>query len=212
MSPLRLPIFPLGLVLFPGATVPLHIFEPRYRQLVADVGVGGRFGILLAVPSLEERELPPGHAGCVAEVTEVELLPDGRSNISVVGRERFTLERFVDDAAPYHVADVGLFTDSTGDAPVALVVAGEEVAARFRRVVSAVQALGGDDDAPPPLPDDPAALPFAIGAMIDLELGHRQELLAERSPAQRLAQIDTVLRKVLPQLELRAAMMQRRET
>jgi Lon protease-like protein len=206
MSPLRLPIFPLGLVLFPGARVPLHIFEPRYRRLVADVGIGGRFGVLLAVPSLAERELPPGHVGCIAEVTDVELLPDGRSNIAIVGRERFTLKQFLDDDAPYHVANVEPFADSTSDAPVALVVAGEEVAARFRRVVAAVQTLGGDEDQPPSLPDDPAALPFAIGAMIELELGHQQELLAERSPANRLAKIDRELRKILPQLELGAAM------
>ena len=209
MSPLRLPIFPLGLVLFPGATVPLHIFEPRYRQLIADIGTGGRFGIVLAVPNLAERELPPGHAGCIAEVTEVEQLPDGRANIAVVGRERFALQRFVEDDAPYHVADVEPFGDSTTDAPVALVVAGEEVAGRFKRVVIAVQTLGGDDDPLPALPDDPAALPFTIAAMIDLDLGQRQELLAERSPARRLALIDAELRKVLPQLELRAAMVQR---
>jgi Lon protease-like protein len=210
MSPLRLPIFPLGLVLFPGTALPLHIFEPRYRQLIADIGIGGRFGILLAVPSLAERELPPGHAGCIAELTQAKMLPDGRSNITVVGRERFTLERFVDDDAPYHVAEVQGFGDSTADAPVALVVAGEEVAARFKRVVAAVRILATDDAPPPSLPDDPAALPFAIGAMIDLELGQRQELLAEPSPARRLAMIDAVLRKVLPDLELRAAMMPRR--
>jgi len=209
MSPLRLPIFPLGLVLFPGAQLPLHIFEPRYRQLLADIGAGGRFGMVCAIPAMDERDLPQGRAGCVAEVTEIEMLPDGRANILVVGRERFTLEHFVDDAAPYHVAEVLPFGDATADSRVALVVAAEEVAARFRRVVAAVRTLGGEDEAPPPLPDDPARLPFAIGAMIDLDLAQRQELLAERSPAQRLAQIDGVLRKVLPELELRAAMTQR---
>ena len=206
MSPLRLPIFPLGLVLFPGVSLPLHIFEPRYRELIADIGTGGRFGILCALPGVAERELPPGLAGCVAEVTDVSLLPDGRSNIVVVGRERFTLERFVDDPAPYHVADVLPFSDSADDAPVALVVAAEEVAARFRRVVTAVRIPEGDDAPPPALPDDPASLPFAIGAMIDLDLALRQELVTERSPARRLAQIDGVLRKVLPELELKAAM------
>src|SRR5215211_7646894 len=106
MSSLRLPIFPLGLVLFPGVSLPLHLFEPRYRQLIKDVGARGRFGIVCAMPGVADRELPSGRAGCVAEVVEIEMLPDGRSNIVVVGRERFALERFVEDPAPYHVADV----------------------------------------------------------------------------------------------------------
>ena len=209
MSSLRLPIFPLGLVLFPGVSLPLHLFEPRYRQLIKDVGTRGRFGIVCAMPGVADRELPRGRAGCVAEVVEVEMLPDGRSNIVVVGRERFALERFVDDPAPYHVADVLPLSDTAAEAPVALAVAADELAARFNRVVEAVRVLSDDDTSPPPLPDDPASMPFAIGALIDLDLVQRQQLLSERSPAQRRAQVDGVLRKALPDLELRAAMKAR---
>ena len=209
MSSLRLPIFPLGLVLFPGVSLPLHLFEPRYRQLIKDVGTRGRFGIVCAMPGVADRELPRGRAGCVAEVVEVEMLPDGRSHLVVVGRERFALERFVDDPAPYHVADVLPLSDTAAEAPVALAVAADELAARFNRVVEAVRVLSDDDTSPPPLPDDPASMPFAIGALIDLDLIQRQQLLSERSPAQRLAQMDGVLRKALPDLELRAAMKAR---
>ena len=57
----RLPIFPLGMVLFPGTAVPLHLFEPRYRQMLTDVREGdSRFGILCGVPGVAERALPPG--------------------------------------------------------------------------------------------------------------------------------------------------------
>jgi len=141
MSSLRLPIFPLGLVLFPGLSLPLHLFEARYRQLIADIGTTGRFGIVCSIPGVSERELPFGHAGCIAEVREVEALPDGRSNIVVTGRERFTLEQFVNDPAPYHIADVLPFSDLPGPAPVALVVAAGEVIARFTRVISALRTL-----------------------------------------------------------------------
>lgn len=209
MSSLRLPIFPLGLVLFPGVSLPLHLFEPRYRQLIKDIGASGRFGIVCAMPGVADHELPRGRAGCVAEVVEIEMLPDGRSNIVVVGRERFALERFVDDPAPYHVADVLPLSDTPAEPPVALAVAADELAARFNRVVEAVRVLSDDDTAPPPLPDDPVSMPFAIGALIDLDLAQRQQLLSERSPAQRLAQMDGVLRKALPDLELRAAMKAR---
>lgn len=209
MTSLRLPIFPLGLVLFPGVSLPLHLFEPRYRQLLKDVGKRGRFGIVCTIPGVDEERMPRGRVGCIAEVVEVEMLADGRSNILVVGRERFSLERFVNDPAPYHVADVSPVDDSPDDAPVALAVAAGELSARFKRIVDAVRVLSDDDTAPPPLPEDPVNMPFAIGALIDLDLEQRQQLLSERSPAQRLAQMDGVLRKALPDLELRAAMKSR---
>lgn len=195
------------MVLFPGTVAPLHLFEPRYRQLLSDVRDGDRrFGILCGVSGVAERDLPPGRVGCVVEVTDIELMPDGRSNIVVMGRERFALEQFIDDDAPYHVAQVSLLDDINDTAPVALTVAADEVASNFRRVVQAVHTLNDDDNAPPNLPDDPAQLPWTIGAMIDLDLDARQRLLSERSPAARLTQIDAVLRKALPDLELRAAM------
>ncbi|MFN9957302.1 MAG: LON peptidase substrate-binding domain-containing protein, partial [bacterium] len=92
----HLPIFPLGVVLYPGTALPLHLFEPRYRQMLADVRAGdSRFGILTSLSGVPERDLPRGRMGCVAEVTDVEMMPDGRANIVVQGRERFALEAFV---------------------------------------------------------------------------------------------------------------------
>jgi Lon protease-like protein len=203
----RLPLFPLGLVLYPGVALPLHLFEPRYRRLLADIEhADRRFGIICAIPGVAERDLPPGRAGCVAEVTAVDRLPDGRADIMVTGRERFVLDRFLDDPAPYHVIAASPLTDATGASPVALALAADEVVTRFRRVVAAVHTLNDDPSPPPPLPDDPARLPWAVAAMIDLDLGERQALLASRDPAERLTRIDAVLRKALPELELRAAL------
>jgi Lon protease-like protein len=210
MASETLPIFPLGVVLFPGTTLPLHLFEPRYRQLLADVRAGSsRFGILTGMPDVAERDLPPGRIGCVAEVTEVEMLPDGRSNILVAGRERFALEAFVAHDAPYHVADVTFVADAASGSPVALAVAADEVAANFRRVVQAVHMLNDNDGPLPTLPDAPAQLAWSIAAMIDLDVEQKYQLLADPSPAARLARVDAVLRKVLPDLELRAAMHRR---
>ena len=209
----RLPVFPLGLVLLPGAAMPLHLFEPRYRQLLTDIQqTDKRFGIVYAMPGASERELPAGRAGCVAEVVEVETLPDGRSNILVIGRERFELERIVDDEAPYQIAEVTTFDDTQTTSHVAVAVVASEVVERFNSVVDAVQILGDNDTIAPELPDDPAKLAFAIGAMIDLELPQRQELLAERSVEKRLNLVDGVLRRALPDLELRAAMHKQGKT
>ena len=184
----RLPVFPLGVVLFPGT------------QLLTDIEDGDRrFAILTAIPGVGERDLPAGRVGCVAQLTDVDRLPDGRANIIVAGGPRFALQRFVADPAPYHVADVTWVTDSPVTSHVAL-------AANFRRVIRAVQEVNGLTEPLPTLPDDPAQLAWSIGAMIDLDVEARYQLLADRAPASRLARLDTLLRKVLPDLELRAAM------
>ena len=77
---------------------------------------------------------------------------------------------------------------------------------RAGRVAQAVRTLNGDTDPLPVLPDDAAQVAWSIGAMIDLDLNNRYRLLAERSPAARLTQIDHVLRKAIPDLELQAAL------
>ena len=208
MNSLRLPLFPLSLVLFPGTTVPLHLFEPRYRQLLKDVEAGDRrFGIICPARVNGENEVPAGRVGCIAEVVDVETLPDGRSNIMVAGRERFALDRVLEDPAPYLVGEVTLVEDLPDGPPVALSLAADELASDFRRVVRAVHTLNETAMVVPALPDEPAQLAWSIAAMIDLDLDARQRLLGEHLPSARLATIDGVLRNALPDLELRAAML-----
>jgi ATP-dependent Lon protease len=138
------------------------------------------------------------------------MMPDGRANIVVDGEERFSLDRFVDDAAPYHVGEVTRLDDNATDPPVAVAVVADEVAANFRRVVMAVHTLNDDSSPPPALPDDPAQLAFSIAGMVDFDLVQRQALLASQSPMDRLTLVNGVLRTVLPDLELKAAMHQAR--
>jgi Lon protease-like protein len=211
MSAVRLPLFPLGLVLFPGVSVPLHLFEPRYRQLLTDIRDGDRrFGIVCGIAGVPERQLPSGRVGCVAEVTDIEMLPDGRANIVVHGRERFALQRLLPDDMPYLMADVEVIADTVEASPVVLAVLADEVASHFRRVVHAVRTLNDDDTGTmPSMPDDPAQLAWSIASLIDVDLEQRQRLLAERSPSARLEQMNAVLRTALPDLELRAAMHKR---
>src|SRR6478609_7685853 len=115
---MRLPLFPLSVVLFPGTPLPLHIFEPRYRQMLADcLAADRRFGI---TPAGSEQEAPdPGMVGCTAEVRVNQELPDGRSNIVVLGGDRFVITTLVDDPAPYYVAAVQPFDDEPGTTPAA---------------------------------------------------------------------------------------------
>lgn len=204
----RLPLFPLGLVLFPGVPLPLHLFEPRYRQLLTDVQAADRrFGIVCTPSGVSERDLPIGLAGCVAEVTGVESLEDGRSNVMVVGRERFALENVIVDAAPYLVADVAPLLDIVAPGGLALSLMADELRSHFARVVTAVHTLEDNPTvAQPALPDEPTQIAWSIASMIEMELSARQRLLEERSPLLRVEQVNALLRKVLPDLELRAAL------
>src|SRR6185503_7978779 len=106
-----LPIFPLAVVLFPGVPLPLHIFEPRYRQMLNDIRVNNNlFGVSYYDASTSAEEVPPaGHVGCVAEVSETQTLPDGRSNILTVGVIRYRIEEYVGQTDPYLIARVSFF-------------------------------------------------------------------------------------------------------
>src|SRR2546426_413920 len=95
----ELPIFPLPIVLFPGAPQPLHIFEPRYRQLLHDCLAGDqRFGIAYVAPDPAPGADPvpsPGDVGCIALIRSNQPLPDGRSNVLTVGERRFVLRSWI---------------------------------------------------------------------------------------------------------------------
>ena len=111
--PSRLPLFPLKLVLFPGESLPLLIFEPRYRQLLADCLAGDkRFGITA------DLEPGPGALGCSAIIQASQLLPDGRSAIVVVGERRFAVRARLDEGKPYLVGAIDGFEDQPGTAPL----------------------------------------------------------------------------------------------
>lgn len=204
----RLPIFPLPLVLFPGAPLPLHIFEPRYRQMLADcLSDDARFGIVYT-PADEPRPPERGDVGCVASVETSAMLADGRSNIIVSGEARFTIERVTDSGTPYYVAEVAVFHDAADPAP-GLAALTERVRSLFTRVTGAARALADERGDLPPLPEEPGELSFAIASMIDLEIPTRRRLLASRSPSERLRALEPLLEPALRRLEERLVVHER---
>lgn len=208
-APTRVPLFPLGLVLFPGTQLPLHIFEPRYRAMIADVRAAhGRFGLVLRT-SDDERAIPRGHVGCYAIVREAVPLGDGRSNILVDAGERFAVERLVEAGTPYYVAEVRPFRDEPVRDPAALADAARRARAAFARVILAARTLAdeplADADAPS-LPDDDAGVAFAVAAAIELELTTRQRVLASSDAAERTAYVAHLLERALPDVDARAAL------
>jgi Lon protease-like protein len=199
-----LPLFPLPLVLFPSAPLPLHIFEPRYRQMVSDcMERDSRFGIVYRPEEVNEADLESGRVGCVAEIDDAHTLPDGRSNIVVHGVKRFSLERFVPTASPYHVGEVSEYDDAP-ESPDALAAPTARVRALFDRVGKAARTLSDDHDPLPTLPDEPDALSFAIAALIDMEPQRRQALLTSQLASERLTGLEALLGGAVESLEARA--------
>src|SRR5437667_11950588 len=113
----HLPIFPLPLVLLPNEILPLHIFEERYRQMLADVAEERNlFGVSYFEPKESYIEKPEiGSIGCVAEIRESETLPDGRSNILTIGVIRDRFLDCIESGDPYLVGDVAFFEDDVED-------------------------------------------------------------------------------------------------
>ena len=187
---LRLPIFPLAVVLFPGTPLPLHVFEPRYRQMLADcLASDRRFGI---TPTGTATEAPdPGMVGCTAEVRVNQELPDGRSNIVVLGGERFVVADLLDEPLPYHVASVQTFDDDPDTAPADDRTARlRELFVRYSRVVRELSDVEPEE---PELPEEALPLSFHVAAGIDVEAPIKQRLLVERSTARRVEALLVVL-------------------
>ena len=169
----ELGLFPLGIVLLPTERVPLHIFEPRYRELIGEcVDSDGEFGLLFADDD-GIREI-----GTRARVFDVlERFPDGRLNIVVEGGDRFRTVRLTSGRRSFHTAEVEAIAD---DGPPATAAEAERALDAFRRVAEAAEA---DADAPP---SDTPLLSFELAGRVELPAERKQELLELRSEPERL--------------------------
>jgi ATP-dependent Lon protease len=204
----ELPLFPLPVVLFPGVPMPLHIFEERYRRLLRDISLGKRlFGLSFFDAETSSLGMPPvGHVGCVAEVTEVQPLPDGRSNILTVGLIRYRVESYVEHGDPYLVGEVKFFEDEPEDDNV-LRERAAEVAETFMRIARAVRTISDERTPLPELPaDEPERLSFLMAGAIDLENDIKLELLKLRSTSTRLDRLREFLSSAVDNYEERARM------
>ena len=115
MTATRLSIFPLpGAILFPGLQLPLHIFEPRYRSLVADALVKDR-RISMIQPQTATEGSPLFAIGCVGKIDEVEALDDGRYNIVLEGEARFRLVRELEVTTPYRQVEGELLPNTSDE-------------------------------------------------------------------------------------------------
>ena len=202
----ELPLFPLPVVLFPGMPMPLHIFEPRYRKMLEDIRAGDSlFGLSYFDAGSSTRDNPPaGHIGCVAEVTETQSLPDGRSNVLAVGVIRYEVEEYVDRDDPYLVVRVNFFEDEEENNQK-VSTASKDVAAMFMRVANAIRIINDERGNLPDITDtEPQRLSFLVAAAMELEAETKQELLELRSTSERLDRLRDFLARVVKNYEERA--------
>ena len=177
MLPPTIPIFPLpNVVLFPNVFLPLHIFEPRYRELVRDTLAGDRIiGVVLLRPGHEqdyEGRPPVFSTGCAGVITHSEPLDDGRYNIVLRGLERFRIGD-EETSKAYRLAHIEGLPEAVPDADRA------ELRRHRHRLeallAAAIERTGKEPRFPPAVPDED--LVNALAQYIELEPLERQALL-----------------------------------
>jgi uncharacterized protein len=194
-----LPIFPLSTVLFPGVSLPLHIFEDRYRSLVSSLlevsDTESRMFGIVAIREGYEVGSRGVHSvqrfGCAAQLTSVDAYEDGRFDIEVVGRRRLRIDA-LDTGGEYLVADVAWLDEPVGDGV-------QEAAARALYTFDAYQARLGEVSTREPgpldgLPTGPAALSYHLAAECLLPQQDRQTLLEADDAATRLQLVTAMMR------------------
>jgi ATP-dependent Lon protease len=203
-----LPVFPLPVVLFPGVPLPLHIFEPRYRQMLKDIRVSNNlFCVAYFDSSSSELDMPPaGHVGCVAEVTETQTFPDGRSNILTLGVIRYRIDSYLERDDPYLVARVSYFEDDDEDQS-SLAAAARDVADTFTRIAQAVRTLNDERSNLPDISStEPSKLSFLVAAAMEIDADVKQEMLELTSTSVRLERLRGMLSLAVKGYEERARM------
>jgi Lon protease-like protein len=183
------PIFPLDVVLLPGSALPLHIFEPRYRELLSDVCAPGgsrAFGVISLAhgpTSTGNDNLELADVGTMAEVIEVDPYPDGRSDLLTIGSRRFRLLSVEDNHKPYLCAHVEWLDEDDGEISVEHIAAARVLCRRYCEVLAQASGRAAPED---DLSDDPLRLSYQIAARMRLPAPERQLLLEAETAASRL--------------------------
>lgn len=202
-----IPIFPLTHVLLPGMPLPLHVFEPRYREMLADLTTsahGASFGVI-ALRSGDETlsrtadgtDPDVERIGTLAEILETEAHPDGSTDVLAVGSRRFAIMRLIADGAAYLRAEVSYLDEAAGD----LAGGQQERAGRLFKIYDSIllrvagRATGGD------LPTDAHRMAYEICARLPLPPHERQALLNDESLADRLGRVARLLHREIALLQ-----------
>jgi uncharacterized protein len=200
-------MFPLSTVLFPNAVMPLHVFEPRYRELTETcLNSDGRFGVVLIERG---KEVGGGDSrfsvGTVARIVEAARTPDGRYLLATVGGERLRVRRWLDDD-PYPRAEIDLLAE-----PKKVPARATEQRATVERLLMRVLALWAELGQPAPSVDavqldaDPIRASYEAAAMAPIGPLDAQRLIEIDDPCERFERLETMLDDEVELLQMRLA-------
>jgi Lon protease-like protein len=181
-----LPLFPLEVVLFPGVPLPLHIFEPRYKEMIGEcLSLERQFGVVRA------QESGVAEIGCTAEIMAVtKKYDDGRMDIVTEGRERFEVLE-VNQERDFLRADVLFFDDDPEKSTAEEIAQAIKLHGEIMGLIGAQQTLSGDDN---------SRLSFRLAGSLPLDLDFKQNLLSMRSEPKRMQAVTSYFEAILPRL------------
>lgn len=181
-----LPLFPLDVVLLPGTPLPLHIFEPRYKEMIGEcLASETQFGVVRAV------EQGISDIGCTAEiVTVTKQYPDGRLDLVAEGRLRFEVLNLNRERS-FLRAEVLFIPDQLGTPDAAEGARAVELHREILSLAGAVQDISAADE---------NSLSFHLAGSLPLDLDFKQQLLAMRSERQRIQALVKYLESIMPNL------------
>lgn len=191
----RIPLFPLPVVLYPGAWMPLHIFEERYRLMIADCLEGsGEFGLIYHQPDEQGPfMMETGRVGTIACIEKHQLLPDGRSMILLRGAQRFAISAERPMERLYYEADVVPFDDVTVPRADAIIEVRARTLELFMTVVTEMSDLADEV----PSYDVNLDLSFQLAPSIQIDSRWQQSLLETRQEVERLERLEAVFQAAL---------------
>jgi Lon protease-like protein len=198
----RLRLFPLNTVLFPGAVLSLHVFEERYRRMIAEcLDSGESFGVVLIRDGHEagDPDVTPYEVGTTAEIDAVTPLPAGRYHVNTTGGRRFRITEIV-SREPYLTAQVEFLPEGEeddGDERACELT--HRVKGEFREYARLLVAFSGSTS-PIEVPSDPIGASYVVGDALQVADALKQRLLELQSAEARLAAELGFLRRLLPQL------------
>lgn len=188
----QLPVFPLNTVVFPGVTLPLHVFEDRYRALVHHLlTIAEKPDRVFGIVAIREGYEVGTHGvqsvhrvGCLVQMTSVEPHGDGRFDIEVVGRQRLRLDG-LDTSGSFLLGDVET-VEEPSDTSAGAVREAERARETFEEYRRRLSELRGSDVLEGDLPRDPEYLSYSLAATCLLTLAERQSLLESPTATERL--------------------------
>lgn len=198
----ELPLFPLNTVLFPRTPLPLHIFEPRYKQMInACIDDQQPFGVVLIEQGEEAGGTlaQPHQVGCIAQIQQVERLADGRIFIMTIGTERFKTKALRYNR-PYLVGEVERYPLENPNED-ALVPDSQQLLRSIQAYAQILSQMSEEAFELQQLPEDPLLLGYLGAYLLQIPSDQKQTLLEAENALEFLTQLNTLYKREIPLLK-----------